>query len=440
MQVYTLGGYEEVGKNMTAVEVDGDVVVFDMGYDMESVVSSEGQVDEMTTNQSLDIGAVPEDEPLFEDDKNVVGIVIGHGHLDHVGGIPKLAGAYDCPIYATPYTKKIVERMLEDDRKNINNPVVEVEKGEVVDLKDGEFTLEFAHVNHSIPDATLSLVDTPEGYVVYGNDMKIDRSPVIEETTDVERLKEVGNERVKCMIPGTTRVAEEGRARSEESVKVELQDVLNSCYDAGGAVILSTFSSQIGRLNSVIDANDGRRKIAFVGRSLKEYVESAEELDLIDTSHIEVVSYFDEVEQLMDRVSGEREEWLIVATGNQGEPGAQLDKLASGTYPFSFQEGDHVIFSSQVIPSPVNEANRYELEKKMKEKGVRIYPGIHTTGHAHREDHRDFINFLDPENIVPSHGTIQKLGDYVELAREEGYTLGEDVYISENGRKLDLDN
>jgi ribonuclease J len=438
MKVYTLGGYEEVGKNMTAVEVDDQVVIFDMGYNMESVVSSEGQVDEMTTNQSLEIEAVPEDEPLFEADKNVVGIVIGHGHLDHVGGIPKLAGAYECPIYASPYTKKIVERTLEDDRKNINNPVIEVEKDDEVDITD-ELSLEFAHVNHSIPDATLSLLDTPEGYVVYGNDMKIDQSPIIEETTDVERLKEVGEEGVKLMVPGTTRVEEDGRARSEESVRVELEDVLNSCYEAGGAVLLSTFSSQIGRLNSVIDANNGRRKIAFVGRSLKEYVESAEELDLIDTDQIEVVSYFDECDELMSRVDGEREEWLVVATGNQGEPGAQLDKITSGTYGFDFEEGDHVIFSSQVIPSPTNEANRYELEKKMRKKGVRLYKGIHTTGHAHREDHRDFIHFLDPEQIVPSHGPIQKQGDYVQLAREEGYTLEEDIYVSENGRVINLD-
>ena len=437
MKVYTLGGYEEVGKNMTAVEVDGEVVIFDMGYDMESVVSSEGHVDEMTTNQSLDIGAVPEDEPLFEQDANVVGIVIGHGHLDHVGGIPKLAGAYDCPIYCTPYTGKIVERMIDDDRKNINNQLITLEKGEEMEVS-GTFTLEFAHVNHSIPDATLSLLDTPEGYVVYGNDMKIDQSPVIEETTDVERLKEVGEEGVEVMIPGTTRVEEPGRARSEESVKVELEDVLNSCYKAGGAVIASTFSSQIGRLKSIIEANNGRRKIGFVGRSLREYTESAEELGLIDLSQIEVVSYFDECDELMSRVDGERDEWLIVATGNQGEKGAQMDKMASGTYGFDFEEGDHVIFSSQVIPTPVNRANRYELEQKMKEKGVRIYPGIHTTGHAHREDHRDFISFLQPNNIVPSHGTIQKLGDYVDLAREEGYSLGEDVFVSENGKTIDL--
>ena len=436
MKVYTLGGYEEVGMNMTAVEVDGEVVIFDMGYNMENVINAEGHVDEMTTNQSLEIGAVPEDEPVL--DKNVVAIVIGHGHLDHVGGIPKLAGSHDCPIYCTNYTAEIVERGLDDDRKNAGNQVIRLEKGETMDLT-GQLTLEFAHVNHSIPDATLSLLDTPEGYVVYGNDMKIDRSPVIEETTDIDRLKEVGEEGVKCMIPGTTRVDSPGRARSEESVEVELRDVLESCYDSGGAVFFSTFSSQISRLNSVIEANDGRREIIFVGRSLKEYVESAEKLDLIDTDQIEVVSYFDEVEEKMDEVDAAREDYLVVATGNQGEPGAQLDKMASGTYPFDFEEGDHMIFSSNVIPTPVNEANRHKLETKLEDKGVRIYPGIHTTGHAHKEDHRDFINFLDPEHIVPSHGTIQKLGSYVELAREEGYSLGEDVYISENGKCINLD-
>ena len=437
MKVYTLGGYEEVGRNMTAVEVDGEVVIFDMGYEMDSVVNSEGEIDQMTTNQTLETGAIPEDEVLYEQNADVKAIVIVHGHLDHVGAIPKLAGAYDCPIYSTPYTAKIIERMIDDDRKNIDNELITLEKGETEDITDS-LTLEFAHVNHSIPDATLSLLDTPEGYVVYGNDMKIDQSPVIEETTDVERLKEIGNEGVELMIPGTTRVDEDGRARSERSVEVELEDVMDSCYQAGGAVIMSTFSSQISRLNSIISANDGRRKIAFVGRSLKEYVQSAEELGLIDTSNIEVVSYFDECNDLMTKVDDQREDWLVVATGNQGEPGAQMDKMASGTYGFDFERGDHVIFSSKVIPTPINRSNRHNLEKKMEEKGVRIYKGIHTTGHAHKEDHRDFIKFLDPENIVPSHGHIQKLGSYVELARDEGYTLEEDVFIGENGRIIDI--
>jgi len=437
MKVHTLGGYEEVGRNMTAVEVQGETVIFDMGFEMEEVIGADGEVDQMTTNETLETGAIPLDKSIMDND--VSAIVIGHGHLDHVGAIPKLAGAYDCPIVCTPYTKKIIERNLENDRKNIDNDVIAVEKGDDYEISEN-LDLEFMHVNHSIPQATLSLLKTPEGNVVYGNDMKIDYSPVIEETTDLDRLKEAGEEGVELMIPGTTRVDQVGRCRSEKSVEVELNDVLESCYANGGAVVLTTFSSQISRLNSVIEANDGRRKIAFVGRSLKEYTKSAEELGLIDLSDVEVVSYFDECSDLMNRVSNEREQWLVVATGNQGEPGAQMDKLASGTYPFEFQEDDHVIFSSQVIPTPLTRANRYALEKKLTDQGVRLYKEIHTSGHAMKEDHRDFINLLDPNNIVPSHGHIQKLGDYVELAREEGYSLEEDVFIGENGREIEINN
>ncbi|MFB6145285.1 MAG: RNase J family beta-CASP ribonuclease [Candidatus Nanohaloarchaea archaeon] len=436
MKVYTLGGYEEVGRNMTAVEVEGETVIFDMGFEMEEVINAEGEVDQMTTNQTLETGAIPIDEQLLDND--VKAIVIGHGHLDHVGAIPKLAGAYDAPILCTPYTKKVVERVLEGDRKNISNPLIAVEKGDDYEISD-KLNLEFMHVNHSIPQATLSLLKTPEGDVVYGNDMKIDHSPVIEETTDVERLKRAGEEGVKLMIPGTTRVDQEGRCRSERSVEVELEDVINSCYDNGGAVIITTFSSQISRLNSILDANNGRRKVAFLGRSLKEYTKSAEELGLIDLSGVEVVSYFDECSDLMNKVGNAKEDWLVVATGNQGEPGAQMDKIASNQYPFEFEKGDHVIFSSQVIPTPLTQANRYSLEKKLKDKGVRLYQNVHTSGHAMKEDHRDFIQYLKPENIVPSHGDIKKLGAYVELAREEGYTLEEDVFISENGRVIEIE-
>ncbi len=436
MKVHTVGGYEQIGMNMTAVEVEGETVIFDMGYNMEEVIGSDEQIDELTTNQTLKTGAIPRDKELM--DKDVRAIVIGHGHLDHVGAIPKLAGAYDCPIICTPFTKKIVENGLEGDRKNINNDIIELENGETYTISD-KLELEFIRNNHSIPDSTLSYLKTPEGGVIYGNDMKFDRKPVVGENTDIERLKEAGNEGIKVMIPGTTSVDEPGRVRPEEAVKVELNQLLQNCYNAGGAVFVTTFSSQIQRLNSILEANDGRRKVAFVGRSLKEYTKSAEELDLIDLSEIEVASYYDECEQLMDRIAGEREEWLVIATGNQGEPGSQMDKLASQQYPFRFKKGDHVIFSSRTIPTPPSRANRYQLEKKLKDEGVRLYKNVHTSGHAKKEDHRDFITFLQPENIVPSHGHIQKLGSYVQLAREEGYSLEEDVFIGENGRTIRIE-
>jgi ribonuclease J len=438
MKVHTISGYEEVGRNMTAVEYQGKAVIFDMGYEMEEVIAAEGDVSEMTTNQALETGAIPRDKQLFENDVDVVGIVIGHGHLDHVGAIPKLAGSYNCDIYATPYTADIVEMQIEDDRKRVNNQIKRLNTGEETSISE-DFSLEFAHVNHSIPQATLSLLDTPEGYVVYGNDMKIDRSPVGTTKTDMEKLRELRDEEnVKAMIPGTTRVGDEGRTMPEQAVAVELEDTLESAYQSGGAVFISTFSSQIARLNTILEANGDKRKVAFVGRSLKEYAKAAEKRDLIDLSQVEVASYYDECEEVMKEVQENREEYLVVATGNQGEPGAQLDKMASGKYPFEFEKGDHMIFSSQVIPTPPTQANRYTLEKKLKSNGVRIYKDIHTSGHARKEDHRDFIHALKPENIVPSHGGIHELAEYVELAREEGYSLNEDVFISSNQNTLEI--
>lgn len=437
MKIHTIGGYEQVGMNMTAVEVDGELVIFDMGYNMEEVIGSDEQIDELTTNQTLETGAIPKDKSIMN--KNIKAIVIGHGHLDHVGAIPKLAGQYDAPIICTPFTKKIVERGLEGDRKNINNDIIEIETGDSYTISD-DLELEFIRNNHSIPDATLSYLKTKEGGVIYGNDMKFDRDPVLGENADIERMKEIGeSEDLKVMIPGTTNADQDGRVRPEEAVRVEMNQLLENCYDAGGAVFVTTFSSQIQRLNSILEANDGRRKVAFVGRSLKEYTQSAEELDLIDLSDVEVASYYDECEKLMDRIDGERDEWLVIATGNQGEPGSQMDKLASQQYPFSFKKGDHVIFSSRVIPTPPSKANRYWLEKKLTDQGVRLYKDIHTSGHAQKEDHRDFITFLQPENIVPSHGPIQKQGDYLQLAREEGYTLEKDIFLSENGRTIEIE-
>ena len=437
MKIHTIGGYEQVGMNMTAVEVDGELVIFDMGYNMEEVIGSDEQIDELTTNQTLKTGAIPKDKSIMN--KDIRAIVIGHGHLDHVGAIPKLAGQYDAPIICTPFTKKIVERGLEGDRKNINNDIIEIETGDSYTISD-DLELEFIRNNHSIPDATLSYLKTPEGGVIYGNDMKFDRDPIVGENADIERMKEIGNsEDLKVMIPGTTSADKDGRVRPEEAVRVEMNQLLENCYDAGGAVFVTTFSSQIQRLNSILEANDGRRKVAFVGRSLKEYTQSAEELDLIDLSQVEVASYYDECEKLMNRIDGERDEWLVVATGNQGEPGSQMDKLASQQYPFSFQKGDHVIFSSRVIPTPPSKANRYWLEKKLTDQGVRLYKNIHTSGHAQKEDHRDFITFLQPDNIVPSHGPIQKQGDYLQLAREEGYTLEQDIFLSENGRTIEIE-
>ncbi|MDY6777038.1 MAG: RNase J family beta-CASP ribonuclease, partial [Candidatus Nanohaloarchaea archaeon] len=426
MKVYTIGGYDEVGKNMTAIDVNGKLVLIDMGYDMETVVEEDQEVEQMTTTATIEAGAIPDDSQIHDRKEDVEAIIIGHGHLDHVGAVPKLAAAYDCPIVATPYTMSIIDRMIDQDRKEVLNEKIELETGETLQL-DEDITLEFVNITHSIPGTALTVLHTDEGTVVYSLDYRLDDEPVLGDPPDYDRLKELGDEGVDLFIGDSTRVEDPQRGRSEETVATELQHTIDMAYDEGGAAIVSTFSSHIERLHEILDANDGRRKVAFIGRSLKEYTASAEEIDLIDRSDIEVASYRDEVQELLQKISGEREDWLIVCTGNQGEPRAALTRIAKGEYPLEIKPGDQVIYSCSVIPTPINRANRYKAEKHLKQRGARIYKDIHTSGHAKREDNRDMLRMLEPEKIIPAHGTTPMLASYAELAQEEGYTLNEDV-------------
>jgi len=436
MKIHTIGGYNEVGKNMTAVEVGDEIVLIDMGYDMETVIEHDEEVEGMTTTETIEVGAIPDDSQIHDKKENVKAIIIGHGHLDHVGAVPKLAAAYNCPVIATPYTMSIIRRMEKQDRKNLDNGMIELELGDTYTISE-DIDVEFVNITHSIPQTALTTLHTPEGTLVYSLDFRLDDNPIIGDSPDYERLWELGDEGVEVLIGDSTRVDEEERGSSEETVKTELQNAIDMAYKEGGAVFVSTFSSQIERLTSILDANNGRRKVAFIGRSLKEYTQSADEMRLIDLSDVEVVSYRDETEELLQRISNEREDWMIVCTGNQGEPRAALTRIIRGDYPFNIQDGDHIIYSCSVIPQPTNRAHRYEAEKHAKEQGARIYKDIHTSGHAKREDNRDMIRMLRPNNIIPAHGTTEMLASYATLAREEGYALNEDLFLCENGNIIE---
>jgi ribonuclease J len=436
MKIHTIGGYNEVGKNMTAVEVGDEIVLIDMGYDMETVIEHDEEVEGMTTTETIEVGAIPDDSQIHDKKENVKAIIIGHGHLDHVGAVPKLAAAYNCPVIATPYTMSIIRRMEKQDRKNLDNGMIELELGDTYTISE-DIDVEFVNITHSIPQTALTTLHTPEGTLVYSLDFRLDDNPIIGDSPDYERLWELGDEGVEVLIGDSTRVDEEERGSSEETVKTELQNAIDMAYKEGGAVFVSTFSSQIERLTSILDANNGRRKVAFIGRSLKEYTQSADEMRLIDLSDVEVVSYRDETEELLQRISNEREDWMIVCTGNQGEPRAALTRIIRGDYPINIQDGDHIIYSCSVIPQPTNRAHRYEAEKHAKEQGARIYKDIHTSGHAKREDNRDMIRMLRPNNIIPAHGTTEMLASYATLAREEGYALNEDLFLCENGNIIE---
>ncbi|HMB40995.1 MAG TPA: RNase J family beta-CASP ribonuclease [Balneolaceae bacterium] len=437
MKLHTLGGYNEVGKNMTALEVGDDIVILDMGYDMEELIDMESSVESSPTKSLIQAGVIPDDGTLYKQREKVKGIVIGHGHLDHVGAVAKMAGSYNCPIIASPYTMKIVEEQIALDDKEVKNERIVLEPGNIYNLTSN-FALEFVNVTHSIPDSMLTVLHTPEGRMAYGLDFRIDRNPVLGDEVDLDRLESLGREGVKILIGDSTRVSDKGASLTESAVKEQLQAKFDHIHEDRSAIIVTTFSSHIERLKSILEVNGGRRKVAFVGRSLKDYTGPAVDLGYIDLKNEEVASYRGEVYELFEKISENREKWLIICTGNQGEERSVLKKLSKDQYPFQLQKGDHIIFSTSTIPTLINKAERYKLERDLKKKDVTMHLDIHASGHGHREDLRELIQVLNPDIMIPGHGDIHKLAEHATLAQEEGYKLNEDLFICENGNVLEF--
>lgn len=437
MKVYTIGGYNKVGKNMTAIESEGEIVILDMGLDMEQITQMEQEVERISTKEAIKLGAIPDDQQIHDQRDKVKGIVVGHGHLDHVGAVPKLGAAYDAPIITTPYTMKIVDRRATEDRKTLKNERVALEPGSRYWVSN-RIEIEFVHVTHSIPGTVMTLIHTPEGTIAYGLDFRLDKNPTLGKPTDYLRIKQLGGERVKLFIGDSTRVELPGSGSTEQAVKTQLKFALDEMYEEGGGAFATTFSSHIERLNSLLAVNDGRRKVAMLGRSLKEYVNAAAELGLIDLSGVVVASYNEDVAEVLQDVQHARDQWLVICTGNQGEPGSMLVKMAEGKLPFNFQPRDHVLFSSDVIPTPATRASRDHLEQRIKAVGAEVQTGIHVSGHARREDIRQLIRWIRPANILPAHGTLTMTASFASLAQEEGYQLNENLFLCQDGNVMEF--
>ncbi|HDS45022.1 MAG TPA: RNase J family beta-CASP ribonuclease [Methanomicrobia archaeon] len=429
MDVIAVGGYEEVGRNMTAIRIDNEVVIFDMGLCLDKLQDDEEGKEAYTTRELVAMGAMPDDTMI---PKNaVVGIVCSHGHLDHIGAIDRLASAYNCPIIGTRYTIELIRGMAKSQE------LVALEPGKSLDLSSN-FALELVHVTHSIPHATIATVRTPEGIVAYANDFKFDNYPILDTKPDYMRLKKLGREGVNLLIVESVRVAEGGKSASESVARELLKDLMIT--DAS-TYFLASFSSHIERIHSICEfAKRMGRKPVFLGRSLKFYVATAEKLGIINLpDNVTFVDRYPKVKRFLEQVheSGTCRDYVFIATGNQGEPNAVLSRLAIDS-PLPLTNNTKVVFASETIPSPINVAHREILERRLRTHGVRIYKDAHVSGHARREDHRDLIRMLQPENIVPSHGEIEKLAAYAELASEEGYDVGKNLHLMHNGKALEI--
>lgn len=301
-----------------------------------------------------------------------------------------------------------------------------------------DITLEFVHATHSIPQAVHPVLHTSEGIIVYANDFKFDNHMMLSPPPDYERLRQLGRQGVLALIVETTRMTEkqQEKTHSEKVARIVLEDIMHDILPAKQGLLVTTFSSHIERIQAICNiAQESDRKLMLLGRSMERFGSIAEKIGILDLP--KGASLFGSpksVNRALSRAEENRSDYILVTTGHQGEPDALLPRIANGKTQFNVAQGDNVVISAPIIPSPTNAANRNLMERRLKDKGARIFTNAHVSGHAGREDHRDFIRMLQPEHIIPSHGDLEMLAAYTELAEEEGYKMGNDIHVLRNGQ------
>ena len=446
IEIATIGGYEEVGRQMTAVRAGDDVVVFDMGLNLSKVLIHDNvETERMHSLDLIDMGAIPDDRVMSELEGDVQAIVPTHGHLDHIGAISKLAHRYDAPIVATPFTIELVKQQIKGEEKfGVQNDLIKMDPGETMSIGDsGNVDLEFVNVTHSIIDAINPVLHTPEGAVVYGLDKRMDHTPVLGDPIDMERFREIGREGegVLAYIEDCTNANKKGRTPSESVARRHLKDVMTSVEDYDGGIVATTFSSHIARVKSLVEfAQDIGRKPVLLGRSMEKYSGTAERLDFVDfPDDLGMYGHRKSVDRTFKRIMKDgKENFLPIVTGHQGEPRAMLTRMGRGETPYELDDGDKVIFSARVIPEPTNEGQRYQSEKLLGMQGARIYDDIHVSGHLNQEGHYEMMKALQPQNIIPAHQDMKGFAPYVDLATNNGYKLGRDLHVTDNGNLITL--
>ncbi|MFA5862044.1 MAG: RNase J family beta-CASP ribonuclease [Candidatus Thermoplasmatota archaeon] len=443
IEIRPVGGYSDFGRNMTCVRIGREAVILDMGIRLDRILLDEENVfDEMHPVDLQRIGAIPDTTQLKGMDAKVVAIVIGHAHLDHVGAVPKLAAQFkDAPIYATPYTIKFIEEQTTKrgqgkNQRTIPNKLIAMNAGESTRLTKG-IKLEFVHTTHSIVQTVFPVLHTDAGAIVYAVDYKFDNSPVVGERPDYRRLRSLANEGVAACIVESTNSQLETKTPSETVARDMLKDFLFGIDNEKDGIIVTTFSSHIARVKSICEFAEklGRRPI-LLGRSMDKYMRIAQELGLVELPKTtEVAGHGKAVQQILRRIGERRDEYLLIGTGHQGEPGSFLPRLADKEHPYEIHKHDQVIFSANIIPNPLNQANRYLLETKLKMQGARIIKGAHVSGHASKVDHQELLRMLEPEHVFPCHGGLELQSAFAELAHEEGFDLNESVHLLRNGQK-----
>ncbi|MEK6947586.1 MAG: RNase J family beta-CASP ribonuclease [Nanoarchaeota archaeon] len=441
VEICAVGGYNEVGKNSTAVKIGDEVYIFDLGIHLENYIKYTHDEDIVSINakELINAGAVPDISTISDWKDKVKMILPTHAHLDHIGAIPYLANNFKAPVMCTPFTSAVLSSIILDNKIKFSNKIRSMSANSSFNVSKN-VKIEFIHMTHSTPQTVMIALHTDEGIILYANDFKLDLTPTLGKKPNFKRLEELGNEKVLALICDSTYANEARKMPSEAVAKEMLKEVMLGIDSKNKHVVVTTFSSHIARLNSIVEfGRKMNRKIVFMGRSMAKYVKAAEDTGIAKfTDKVEIVKYSNQINRKLKKIAAERGKYLMVVTGHQGEPKSTLSKMMGNEFKFKFFPEDHVIFSCRTIPTPTNIENRKLLEEKLRNANVRIFKDVHQSGHAAREDLRELINLVKPEHIIPAHGERGMTSALASLAIEMGYRIGESVHVMGDGERIRL--
>lgn len=421
LKIIPLGGLGEVGRNMMLLEYENEILIVDIGFRMPE--------EDMPGIDYI----IPNIDYLLENDryKKVVGVLITHGHFDHIGGIPYIVNKIgNPPIFASSLARGIILKRQDEFPDNPKLDIVEANDG--FKTKLGQFEIEFFRQNHNIPDNMGLFIKTPMGNIVHTSDFKFDPFPVNEPATNFEKLKHIGSQGIALLMSDSTGAEEEGHSLSEKQIFENMENIFKN---AKGRVIISTFSSLVNRIQQVITLSEkyGRR-VGFIGHSMKSNVEITKKLGYLKSEKGTILKKVADANNLPD------ETITIMCTGAQGEENAGLMRVATGEHQsISIKPADTIIFSSSVIPG--NERTVQMVKDDLLRQGAIVINykmmDIHAGGHAQREELREMLSIMKPKFFMPIHGQYSMLLSHARLAEEVGVPE-ENVVLAESGQIINL--
>ena len=418
VKVSFLGGLNEIGKNITLIECEGDMIIIDCG-----MAFPDGDM------LGVDL-VIPDFTYIEQNFDKVKGIVLTHGHEDHIGGLPYLLSRVNIPIYGTPLTLGLVGNKLKEHSLFNKAKLNVVNAGDTIRL--GCMEVKFIHVNHSIPDAVAFAIRTPAGTLVHTGDFKIDCTPILGDAIDFSSFAQAGDEGVLALLAESTNASRPGFTRTERLVSDSLNMLFNNA--ANYRIIIATFASNVNRVQQIIDcAAKYGRKVAFSGRSMVNYMDVAKKLGYLNVPDNILIDL-----DMLDKYP--REQIVLVTTGSQGEPMSALSRMAYSDHrKVMVGEGDFIIISANPIPG--NEKTVGNVVDELLKRGCKvIYESmydVHVSGHACQEELKIMHRLVRPKFFIPVHGEQKHLRKHADLAEFLGMDR-KNIFIGDVGSTVEI--